>query len=199
MKLGDNILKLRKKQGLSQEQLGEKVNVTRQTISNWELNETAPNPEQLKLLSKSLKVSIDELLDNEVENISTSEKQDNEDKTIIKEKASNIEKLAGIIINILKGIGLLFIIFLVLGIIGIVMFVGVRTKQNKDFSTSIELICSLGMNKYTIAVSEDNFFSCDNCSDEMIDILGSLTNAESVEKSAQKIEDYFLENGGTCE
>ena len=50
MTLGQNILNLRKKNGLSQEQLGEKVNVTRQTISNWELEETAPNPEQLKLL-----------------------------------------------------------------------------------------------------------------------------------------------------
>ena len=49
--LGENILKLRKSKGLSQEQLGEKVQVTRQTISNWELGETSPNPEQLKLLS----------------------------------------------------------------------------------------------------------------------------------------------------
>lgn len=35
MKLGDNILKLRKDYKLSQEQLAEKVDVTRQTISNW--------------------------------------------------------------------------------------------------------------------------------------------------------------------
>ena len=46
--------------------MGEKVNVTRQTISNWELGETFPNPEQLKLLSKIFQVSIDELLDNEI-------------------------------------------------------------------------------------------------------------------------------------
>lgn len=63
--LGENIFKLRKKQGLSQEQLANLVNVTRQTISNWELNETSPNPEQLKSLSKILKISIDELLNNE--------------------------------------------------------------------------------------------------------------------------------------
>ena len=69
--------------GLSQEQLGEKTNVTRQTISKWELNETAPNPEQLKLLSKALKISIDELLDNDVSNV-------------LVEKISNAEKLAGI-------------------------------------------------------------------------------------------------------
>ena len=52
MKLGDNILKLRKDCKLSQEQLAEKIDVTRQTISNWELGETSPNPEQLKLLSQ---------------------------------------------------------------------------------------------------------------------------------------------------
>ena len=44
MELGKKILELRKKKGLSQEELGEKINVTRQTISNWELGETSPNP-----------------------------------------------------------------------------------------------------------------------------------------------------------
>ena len=67
MKLGENIFKLRKRSGLSQEQLGERINVTRQTISNWELGETSPNPEQLKLISKELNVSIDELLDNDIQ------------------------------------------------------------------------------------------------------------------------------------
>ena len=69
MALGTNILNYRKKNNLSQEQLAEKINVTRQTISNWELGETSPNPEQLKLLSKTLKISIDELLDNDVNSI----------------------------------------------------------------------------------------------------------------------------------
>lgn len=68
MALGKNILELRKKQGLSQEQLGEKINVTRQTISNWELEETSPNPEQLKSLSKVLNTSVDSLIDNEIPN-----------------------------------------------------------------------------------------------------------------------------------
>ncbi len=64
MALGQNILNLRKKKGLSQEALGELVNVTRQTISNWELEETTPNPEQLKALSSVFNISIDKLLDN---------------------------------------------------------------------------------------------------------------------------------------
>ena len=64
MQLGNNIYILRKEKGLSQEKLAEKINVTRQTISNWELGETSPNPEQLILLSKALKRSIDELVGN---------------------------------------------------------------------------------------------------------------------------------------
>lgn len=50
--------KIKKRLKLSQEQLAEKVDVTRQTISNWELGETSPNPEQLKLLSKTLIVTL---------------------------------------------------------------------------------------------------------------------------------------------
>ena len=67
MSLGNNILRLRKEYGFSQEQLGGKLNVSRQTISNWEIGETSPNSEQLKSLSKEFNVSIDELLDNTFE------------------------------------------------------------------------------------------------------------------------------------
>lgn len=65
MQLGNNIYHSRKAHGLSQEKLAEKVNVTRQTISNWELGETFPNPEQLVLLSKALGKSIDDLVGND--------------------------------------------------------------------------------------------------------------------------------------
>ena len=48
MEIGNKILELRKKANLSQEQLAEKINVTRQTISKWELNETTPDIKQAK-------------------------------------------------------------------------------------------------------------------------------------------------------
>ncbi len=65
MSLGEQLYRCRKDRGLSQEQLAEKIEVTRQTISNWELGETAPNPEQLKRLSREFRISIDALLENE--------------------------------------------------------------------------------------------------------------------------------------
>ena len=56
------ILELRTKAGLSQDELAEKVYVTRQAVSRWENGETTPNIETLKLLSKLFDVSINTLL-----------------------------------------------------------------------------------------------------------------------------------------
>lgn len=56
------ILELRTQYGLSQEQLAEKVHVTRQAVSRWETGETVPNTETLKLLSGLFDVSINTLL-----------------------------------------------------------------------------------------------------------------------------------------
>ena len=58
----DVILSLRTKNGLSQDELAEKVFVTRQAVSRWENGETTPNTETLKLLSKLFDVSINTLL-----------------------------------------------------------------------------------------------------------------------------------------
>ena len=58
----DIIQQLRVKMGLSQDQLAEKVFVTRQAVSRWETGDTTPNTETLKLLSKLFDVSINTLL-----------------------------------------------------------------------------------------------------------------------------------------
>ena len=53
---------LRERKGLSQEELAERVLVTRQAVSRWETGETQPNTETLKLLSREYDVSINTLL-----------------------------------------------------------------------------------------------------------------------------------------
>ncbi len=50
MTLGEKIIKMRKQKNLSQEDLAEQMGVTRQTISNWELNETTPNIMEAKII-----------------------------------------------------------------------------------------------------------------------------------------------------
>ena len=62
METKDVIVELRSKNGLTQDDLAEKVCVTRQAVSRWETGETIPNTETLKLLSKLFDVSINTLL-----------------------------------------------------------------------------------------------------------------------------------------
>ena len=62
METKDVLLKLRTQKGLSQEELAEKVFVTRQAVSRWENGQTVPNTDTLKLLSKLYDVSINTLL-----------------------------------------------------------------------------------------------------------------------------------------
>ena len=104
MDIGNNIMKLRKKNNLSQEELAEKVDVARQTISKWELGETSPDLKQAKILSKIFNVSLDELVGNNI-------------KDILIEKTSNTEKLAGIILKLLKALVVLIILSPILLII----------------------------------------------------------------------------------
>ena len=109
MELGNKILELRKQEKLSQEQLAEKMNVTRQTISKWELNETTPDIKQAKELSKIFKVSLDELTDNDISNI-------------VVQKVSNTEKLAGLVLKMSKWLGICFLITLVIDIISFIIY-----------------------------------------------------------------------------
>lgn len=76
--IGDNLMKLRKKQGLSQQQVADLLNVSRQTISNWELNQGAPTIDKAKELAKLYDVSLDDLVGHAVEIISSSQKKESQ-------------------------------------------------------------------------------------------------------------------------
>ena len=62
MNLGEKIYELRKQQNLSQEELGDKLNVSRQTISKWERNESTPDLDKIVPLCDLFNLSVDELL-----------------------------------------------------------------------------------------------------------------------------------------
>lgn len=65
MTVGENIQRYRKSLGLSQEELGQKLLVSRQTISLWEKDQTVPTIDNLMRLKEIFRVSIDEILDPE--------------------------------------------------------------------------------------------------------------------------------------
>ena len=117
MNIGNKISELRKKNNYTQEELAEKLNVSRQTISKWELNETSPSLEDAAKLAKIFHVSLNELVGEE---------------NILEEKMSNVERLAGIIIKILKIIGIIIIIYIIFIIIAILTFTVFKDKKTED-------------------------------------------------------------------
>ena len=113
MGLGNKIYELRKKENLTQEQLAEKLNVTRQTISKWELNETTPDIMQAKEIANTFNVSLDQLVDNDI-------------SSLVVEKVSNMEKLAGLTLKVSKYLGIGFLILLLIDIVSFIVFIIIR-------------------------------------------------------------------------
>lgn len=67
MSLGTSLAQARRKAGLTQEAVAEKLGVSRQTISKWELDETLPDIRQSKRLAMLYRVTLDALIDFEIE------------------------------------------------------------------------------------------------------------------------------------
>ena len=67
MNFGDKIQLQRKKKGMTQEELGEELNVSRQTITKWESNQSFPEIKKIIKLSYFFDVTIDYLLKDEIE------------------------------------------------------------------------------------------------------------------------------------
>lgn len=65
MALYEKLKAIRKQAGMSQEQLAEKLNVSRQAVTKWETNTGIPNIENIKAISALFDISIDELLSNQ--------------------------------------------------------------------------------------------------------------------------------------
>lgn len=81
IKISNRLVELRKKNGYSQEQLAEKLGLSRQAVSKWERAEASPDTDNLICLAKLYNVSLDELLSTDEEDI----------KTIIKDNQKNEE------------------------------------------------------------------------------------------------------------
>lgn len=184
MEIGKKITDLRKNNKLSQEDLAEKLGVTRQTISKWELGQTYSSIKQAKELSKIFNISLDELVNNDIKNL-------------LVEKTSNTEKLAGIIINILKVIGILFVIFIVINLVLIVIFNISRKSIIVSNVDSVKLNCRIDNNDYLIEIGSDGYF---NCTKEMqLEIKDNCVDFSDINKTAKTIEKYFDNNNGMCD
>ena len=77
LEIANKLYKLRKKNGLSQEALAEKLGISRQSISKWERAESSPDTDNLISLAKLYNISLDELLLNDAKEIKDEQAQEN--------------------------------------------------------------------------------------------------------------------------
>lgn len=184
MKLGNKILELRKEKRLSQEQLAEKINITRQTISNWELGETSPDLNQAKELAKVLNVSLDELVGNDINNIMLQKVSSVADNT------SKIKKIVKIILIIIA-------IMFVFNIICEILYINVGKKSGG----SIEFTCEMNGEEddFYFEYINDGFSITDyKKSAKLNEIVKDITEYKSISALENDIKSYYKNNGGTC-
>lgn len=164
MKFEDKLIKLRKKASLSQEALAEKLDVTRQTISKWELGQTKPDMEKLAQMAKLFNISVNEL-------VSDDELTEEKSETHIKKENKGERK---IVLYIL-------IIILIASFVTLVYRVGsdVSNKYQRDKKNKENIIKDIS-NKISDGI--DNITNDDD----------EKTKEEIEEEKQDKIDDFNM-------
>lgn len=186
--LGEKIISERKKCKLSQEDLAERIGITRQTISNWELNETSPDLKQASKLCDIFNISLDELTGKENAILTRLDKTENNSKLIIK-----LVKTVGITLGTL--------IFILLCIVSIYIY-STNYYTAEPTATGEGRFCYYNgkISNYTVMKNNsDGSLSYDIGDINIMNDL-DLYNVKKGEPKEilEKIVKYIKDNGGTC-
>ena len=102
IKIANRLVELRKKSGLSQEQLADKLGLSRQAVSKWERAEASPDTDNLICLAKLYNVSLDDLLssDESIDDIAKETKEREEEN---KEHDFTVKDDKGNVVHVSKG------------------------------------------------------------------------------------------------
>lgn len=144
MKIGQYIYSSRKRKGISQEELASLLDVSRQSISLWETDQTIPTLDKLQAMSKIFEVSLDELTGVVPLNSNSSNKELVNKEERLKRKEKNLKifeiivivfSLASVITWYLYGLGL------VVSIISIILnLVSIKIRK-KEYTSYLLVIC----------------------------------------------------------
>lgn len=123
MKFGDNLKKIRKKKNLSQEDLAEKVGVSRQSVSKWETGDAYPEMNNLLELCKIFKCQINDLVNDNIIDINSLDQEVLEKIVLLKKDKQNHVRILSRIIMVISRIARIFLV-LAFGILVLAFFVG---------------------------------------------------------------------------
>ena len=130
----ENLKKIRKDKGYTQETLAEKLNVVRQTVSKWEKGLSLPDVDMLSKIANVLETDVNILLDGQITTTDQSE--------IVKQLAKINEQLT--IKNrrykkIMKTIAIILLIIVIFGILLVILNMGTfKSISNSETTTTVE-------------------------------------------------------------
>lgn len=133
MSLAEKLVYLRKQKGLTQMELAERLNVSRQAISKWEVGAAIPSTDNLKFLGDIYEVPVDYFLNDEIEDISKKNKE-------LDETTSHEQEKKGVFLNRRMVCILLAVILMLLAYIISTVIV---PNQNKEDIVPMENMTTL--------------------------------------------------------
>ena len=208
--LSENIRNLRKQKGYSQEQLADKLNVVRQTVSKWEKGYSVPDADMLEELADIFEVSVGDLLGKEIltEEETTDIGELVKQLTILNDYFSEKMRRKKKAKKMFKGfcsciciIAILFCMYLVIGF--------TVSQWNEVFRNELTttLAVTLEDKEYEIKIrswEHNDEIHAINWSNGMPETVNEMLKSQdcfekSPEELVAELENYFTENGGKCE
>jgi len=184
MRFGDNLRQIRKNKKMSQEQLAEKVNVTRQSVSKWENGESYPEMNNILELCKIFNCKLNDLVYTDMPDVSSldeeivsnvvkfNEKKQKEVKTL-----SNVISLIGKIGAIVLKVAIPFIILSMLLVPYIISNVEVRNNEIVFKTDDIKIIIENKIEIHDIIIGE---FDIDDEEYDIIEIFKNNSNIKII-------------------
>ena len=184
MKFGDNLKAIRKHHKMSQEQLAEKVNVSRQSVSKWENGEAYPEMNNILQLCKIFNCKINDLVHTEMSDFSSLDEEIvmkvvkfNEEKQKQVKSLSNVIGLIGKIGGIVLKVAIAFIILAMVLVPYVVNNVEVTSNEITFKTDNIKIIDQDKLEIHDIIIAD---IDADISQSEFIKIFNTHSNAEII-------------------
>ena len=184
MKFGDNLKAIRKHHKMSQEQLAEKVNVSRQSVSKWENGEAYPEMNNILQLCKIFNCKINDLVHAEMSDFSSLDEEIvmkvvkfNEEKQKQVKSLSNVIGLIGKIGGIVLKVAIAFIILAMVLVPYVVNNVEVTSNEITFKTDNIKIIDQDKLEIHDIIIAD---IDADISQSEFIEIFNTHSNAEII-------------------
>lgn len=186
MKFEEKLIKLRKQKALSQEELAEKLNVTRQTISKWELGQSKPDMDKLIEMSKFFEISLENFANDE---LGLEEKEQVVEKTEIKKTERKPRKFLLYII----------IIIFIAAIITLAARITLEREKNKEEGNGIVSSFFNGFNNISNQMKEEYEQNVEEMNKEFEEQVNQMTqqyeeNVKEQEEEVQKTREETNKN-----